>query len=444
MGLGTVVPMKTTLQILLLEDDIYFAHTLIDKLGEYGEVHTAHSLEQATEVLEQKKINVAFIDLHLSEDDSEAQGLKIVELCQEKSVTSLVLTHSRDQANIAKAYEFGCRHYFLKDDFVDQIHSRVGGLLQGIAQEGLLDYFQSDFITQDPVIASIVKFLIQKPKQSPERFMLVGPRGVRKAKLAKFIHKLNSNGEFIRLNLAEEDQHCWSPDYLKSLLEQAKEGTLFIQDIFQLIPRQQAILLNLLDDEKLTPANLVCSTKEDISEAISSGRFRTDLYFKIKGLDISIPGLSERPQDIPLLIEHYLVQAPRKILFDDHAMQLLVKYSWYGNTHELESLLYQLSMGDHGKIEAKHLPTHILLNQDPFLSEDEKNPAFLGKKHREFINEHGLPALINKFEKEALAYMLEESEGRINEVQRRLQISKSLLYRIMGDLKESGEAHVRQ
>jgi len=140
----------------------------------------------------------------------------------------------------------------------------------------------------------------------------------------------------------------------RGLFEMAAEGTIFLDEIADLPLSMQGKLLRFLQDkeyqriggtsQKKSNARIVVATNRDLYQAITQGKFRKDLYYRLKVLTIYIPPLRERREDIPLLIQHFLHKINREhhtrvLKIEDRAVQLLIHYDWPGNVREMENLL---------------------------------------------------------------------------------------------------------
>jgi DNA-binding NtrC family response regulator len=160
----------------------------------------------------------------------------------------------------------------------------------------------------------------------------------------------------------------------KGQLAAADGGTLFLDEIAELSPSAQAKLLRVLQEGTYTPVGsntavsvdirLVSATHRDLKRAIAEGRFREDLFFRIKVLDVQVPSLAQRPGDIPLLVEHFLrrfTTAERDVpRLTPRAWAALVHHRFPGNVRELEhAIQYALVVSGGREIGVEHLPDDI-------------------------------------------------------------------------------------
>ncbi|MBT3586469.1 MAG: sigma-54-dependent Fis family transcriptional regulator [Halobacteriovoraceae bacterium] len=451
--------METKLAILVVEDDPYFRKNLVSQLEPHGRVFAASGQEQALHWVKSRHLDVAFIDLNLSSTDI-LEGLKIISACKKQGVLPVVLTGHESKEIIGQAYQMGCSHYFSKIDFEDNIDDRIGSLLKTIKGNDLDKFFQEEFITSDPKLISRIKFVLEQPLDIDQKILITGPSGVGKTKVAKMLHaQLMPEAPFIHLNLSELSANLLESELFGhkkgaftgasedkiGLIERADGGILFLDEIGCIPLTIQKKLLKVIEEKSFSPVGsteirtssfqLISATCDDFAKLINNEEFRVDLYFRIKGLEINIPALKQRRGDVLPLIDFFISKSTKKIALNSEAEAALRLYDWFGNVRELENLVRELVGFSKGMVTINELPDYVIANENPTARELAVSDKYITKKMREHIKEQGLPALLNEIEKEAMDEALIECNGKINEVGRKLQISKSLLYRISKDLK---------
>jgi DNA-binding NtrC family response regulator len=227
----------------------------------------------------------------------------------------------------------------------------------------------SAIISRSPGMRRILQY-VETIAPSPRPVLITGETGTGKELLARAVHDLSGRrGEFVIVNAAGVDDHVFSDTlfgHLKGaytgaestragLVERAAGGTLFLDEIGDLGESSQIKLLRLLESEEYYPlgsdmpkrsdARLVAATNRDIRELEKGGKFRKDLFFRLRTHHVRIPPLRERKQDIPLLVEYFLGKAAnslgkRKPTPPPELFTLLDTYAFPGNVRELESLLF--------------------------------------------------------------------------------------------------------
>ena len=150
-------------------------------------------------------------------------------------------------------------------------------------------------------------------------------------------------------------------------LQRAHMGTLFLDEVGEMSPRMQALLLRFLENGEVQPlgadrprtrvdVRIIAATNADLDDRVASGRFRSDLLYRLRVVHLRVPPLRERPDDIPVLVEHFLKGAPVPLSISDAAMQLLVAHRWPGNVRELRNVVEQIVARTPGKVV---LPAHL-------------------------------------------------------------------------------------
>jgi two-component system nitrogen regulation response regulator GlnG len=199
---------------------------------------------------------------------------------------------------------------------------------------------------------------IRSASQIDARVMMTGESGVGKSFAANLIHQLSARrrAPFVVVNGA---------DAVDGLLQTARGGTLLFQDIESIPAEGQARMLNLLDCAAAPEHNvrLMTATNVHLFDRVQSGEFREDLFYRLNVIHLIIPPLRERPEDIPLMFQHYLalharLEAPPRL--STATRQRLVEYPWPGNVRELKAVTKNLSSRTLPDVlEPEHLPPTI-------------------------------------------------------------------------------------
>jgi DNA-binding NtrC family response regulator len=202
--------------------------------------------------------------------------------------------------------------------------------------------------------------------------LLLGETGTGKGLMAKTLHRYSGRHPFLAVNCGGFQESLFESelfghrrgaftgavDHKPGLFEAAHGGTLFLDEIGELQPALQAKLLQVLDSGEIRPigatsarkvdVRLVAATNVDLEDQVATGRFRQDLFFRLNVVAIRMPPLRERPEDIPLLLQHYLERfhvpgSPRK-RFSAEAFGQLESYAWPGNVRELANVVETASL----------------------------------------------------------------------------------------------------
>jgi len=273
--------------------------------------------------------------------------------------------------------------------------------------------------------------------------LITGENGTGKELVARMIHyhSARREGPFLEVNCAaipeelieselfghEKGAFTGASARRKGRFELADGGTLFLDEIGDMSPRIQAKVLRALEERRFTrvggtrdirvDVRLVAATNKDLSTEIRQGKFREDLFFRINVIPLHVPPLRERPEDVPLLVEHFLQRycsesgRPLKEISPE-AMEALQRYHWPGNVRELKNLMERLAiMVAHSKVELRDLPPEI---QAP-----------------EVVSGRSLRAAREEFERRYILRCLEECGYNISQTAEVLGIERAHLYRKM-------------
>lgn len=451
---------EAAVNILIVEDDRYFRLNLANQMRKFGKLVQASNVQTGIEAIEQNQIDLAFIDLNL-ENEKVLTGLNVLKAALAKNITTVILTGHNSKEVIHEAYEAGCHHYYTKSDFLDRLDEYVSPLIESLAGKKHEAFFNETFITRDELLKSKIKFLTTQARNIDQKILITGPTGVGKTKLAEYLHSFsNTQGPFVAVNLSEMPENLIESMLFGhkkgaftgavadkvGILSQVNGGTLFLDEIGATPIHLQAKLLKVIEEKVFTPVGsnekihtnfrLICATCENLIEKIHNKEMRLDFYFRIKGIEIDIPGLKQRRSDIEPLLDFFASQGPRKIAFSKGARRLLENYDWHGNIRELRDLVAEMRATTKGMITEELLPVHVRQNTNLFKINENEDKGFLTQKMRDAIKTFGLPFVIQEIEKEALLEARHEHGQHLNEIARRLQISKSVYYRIQDAIEK--------
>ena len=454
-------------KILIVEDDAFFRQSLSLELKKYGQVFQVDNLDDAKKALLMAKPNIALIDLNLTENKNQFEGLDVVSLCHEYGITPVVMTSHDSPEVIQSAFERGCAHYFAKSDVQDNLDLHLGRLLKSFDQDSFDSLLKEKFITTDRYLLSQLQQIKNLSLVDDTRLLITGATGVGKTLAAKIAHELwNPNAPFVHLNLSELPENLIESELFGhkkgsftgaiadkvGLMAKADGGTLFLDEIGTISLQLQKKLLRAIEDKTFTPVGatepqksnfrLISATCDDLAGQIERGEFRVDFYFRIKGIEVNLTSLKSRRQDILPLIDFFIQKSAKKIAFSSEAQDLLKQYDWPGNVREIEGFIKEVLAGANGLIQAKDLPRRVLGNNAP--TQNPIDSGLVTQKMRSFIKEHGLPSLIKAIEDEAFAEAWDQAAGKVNEITRELQLSKSMYYRIHNDWKANREGQYVQ
>lgn len=393
-------------RVLLVEDHRSHLRNFTSLLETIGgmEVHKATSLQEAREVLEQVLVDVAFIDLQLSEDTRNRDGLTLIEEIRGRYQTVPVVVSDHHQHNeVRDAMKLGAADYVLKTE----LEQRVPLILQGLRKEREREQELLDLRARglaDPNLGLIgtsvamqnlramIKKIAAKSQQKPVPVLVLGPTGSGKEVVAQAIHKQSAHPSepFLDLNcgaIAETLVESQLFGYVRGAFTGAERdqegylslvgrGTLFLDEVAELSPALQAKLLRVLETRTFRPVGptskeyqfrgrIVAATHADLAQRVREGSFREDLYQRLNVLLIRVPPLSDHREDIPILIQHFSEKQDRPLHFTPEAIELLRGRPWSGNVRELRNAMDRLAiLADDDPIDVQAVEHYLPLSPD--------------------------------------------------------------------------------
>lgn len=315
--------------------------------------------------------------------------------------------------------------------------------LEALRREIQQKYVVADIVGKSDALQKIFN-LLPDIAQSNSTVLIQGPSGSGKELLAKAIHQLSSRRDkpFVAINCSALPETLLESElfgYVRGAFTDAKKdkpgkfamadgGTLFLDEIGDLPLPVQAKLLRVLQEKNYEPlgsnilkklkARILSATNKNLKELVDQGRFREDLYYRLKVIPIDLPTLRERREDLPLLIEHFIrklnLQTGKKITqISPKALEVLMNYSYPGNIRELENILEHAFVLCHGPlVQLSHLPPELQGELHP----GHRSPLSTGHH-------------LKDQEEEMIRKILEKNQGHRARTARELGIHPTTLWR---------------
>ena len=442
--------------ILIVEDDPHVLLSYQEILKPSGyEVVTVDSGEAAERILRTSSIDVVITDRKMP----KMGGLEVLRIAKQvdPEIIVILITAYPTVDTAVEAMKFGACDYLIKPFSVEQLRAVVKETLEKRKTKeayGLLQSQRRSAFTVGGIVGQsrgLLKLLdeIRKVAAVSANVLILGESGVGKEPVARAIHENSARqGQpFVPLNCAaipetlleaelfgyERGAFTEAQSAKEGLLEAADGGTLFLDEFCELSPALQAKLLRTLEEgavrrlggRKPIPFDVrfVASTNRDIREEIRLGRFRQDLFFRINVLEIRVPPLRERREDIPLLVAHFLEEGSKgsgKAIegITPEAMEWLTQYDWPGNVRELKNAVGRaLAYATGPFITVQDLPEAILMAT-------ERQGRF--SSYREWREK-----ILERLEKEFLEKSIHEQGGNLTLAAKELGIHRSTLHRLI-------------
>jgi two-component system, NtrC family, response regulator AtoC len=391
---------KQTVGILVVDDERTLRFTLKEGLSDEGyRVETAADGAEALEKLEREEYQLVLLDQKLP-DVSGIELLKTIR-ARKRGIQVVMMTAYGQIPQAVEATKAGCYEYLSKPFELDHLKLILGNALaqarltEEVARLRDVDRRRtgSTLIVGGGSRMNKVMETIGKMAQSPTSTVLLqGETGVGKELLAREIHERSArrDGPFVELNCSAVAENLLESELFgheagaftdakrtkKGLMEMANLGTLFLDEIGEMSASLQAKLLRALELKRfrrvggtvdiVIDTRIVAATNRDLKAMVAQERFREDLYFRLNALQLLIPPLRERPEDIPPLIDHFVGHWNRELGRSvkgpsDEALDLLMAYRWPGNVRELRNVIERAILLESEEwILPEHLPVEIV------------------------------------------------------------------------------------
>ena len=448
-------------KILIADDDINIIASLKFVLSDEGmEIIAVTTPEAALENLKKQSVDLILLDMNFQQDTtSGAEGLQLVKAIDklDLAIPIIVMTGWATIDIAVEAMQAGAKDFIQKpwknERIISAIHnqlalSKLNKKAQRLNQQNKLLTSQAHPANRAGIIAnsSSMRTLLSTLEdlaQSDMSILLTGDNGTGKSMLASYVHSVSSrsNNSFVPVNMGAIPESLFESEmfgHVKGAFTDAKEnrigrfemaeqGTLFLDELANIPIAQQAKLLRVLEEQKFeavgsskslhADVRIISATNSDLLAAIANNTFRQDLYYRLNTVELKVPSLCERIEDVPVLAEHFLHNFSLKYNRDcpklsDTATIKLQQYTWPGNIRELSHLMERVLFTCKKEvIEAKDL----------LLADINVN-----------INSLDDPSLtMEELEKSALIRRLKSFSGNATETAKSLGLSRSGFYRRM-------------
>ncbi len=390
--------MKTT--VMVVDDELLIRKSLSKVLRARGfRVEVASTGGEGIEKVAEVHPQVMILDMRLPDTD----GLTVLKRVREMDplLQVIVITAFGDVQSAVDAMKLGACDFLRKPYELEDIALAVDSAGKTFRQASELDLYRrqawrnytgEEIVGVSPLMRD-VRGLIEKVVRSKATSVVIsGESGTGKELVARAIHYrsdrakrplMEINCSSFQENLLENElfghergAFTDASDIKKGLVELCDGGTLFLDEVADMQLPTQAKLLRFIDHRNFkrvggaqdiaVDIRIVAATNKDLEGEVRSGRFRHDLYFRLKVVRIHLPPLRDRGEDVLLLANHFLREFSRKFQkgFKDvapGALQLLNAYPWPGNVRELRNVIERVVLLEEGeRLEAEHLPPEVL------------------------------------------------------------------------------------
>jgi len=439
--------------VLVVDDERDHADGIVEALGKLPvKALAVYTGEHAVEVLRNQAVDVVVTDLKL---EGQVDGLDVLREVRRRgdSTEVILITAYATIENCKEAMRQGAFDYLVKPLDIDQLRA----LVEQAARKATAAHVQraeaedASFIFEgikglSPVMQGVFE-VVRRVAPTNISVLIEGPSGTGKELLARAIHNnsLRRDKPFKPVNCAGLTETLLESELFghlkgaftgantdrKGLFEIADKGTLFLDEIGDMPMTMQAKLLRVIEDGVVVPVGsskatvvdvrIISATNHSLTKLIERKKFREDLYFRIRGVNVVLPPLRERVDDIPILAAHFLREAVEetgsKVTgFTSAAMNILTGYEWPGNIRQLRNAVRTMVvMCDRDQIDVQDLPPEIAQRRQ--LPGASPVPASLAG------------VSLNELEKKAIVDTLARTQGNREQAAKILGIGERTLYR---------------
>jgi DNA-binding NtrC family response regulator len=468
--------MPELVQIVVIDDNARSLELLSAALSREGiRVHTANDPEAGLTLIQDLRPRLVITDLVMP----RLNGLQVLERAMkiDPAIDVILMTAHYTTETAVEAIRKGAADYLEKPVKLALLRQRVSSLLDAAQQRQravTLGTYGSDAVRFEGLIARSPQMWevfarLQRIAPHYRSVLINGPTGSGKDLLAQALHRLSGvKGKYVVLNCSAVVETLFESELFghvrgaftgaerdkAGLFELADEGTLFLDEIGDMPMSTQAKLLRAVQNQEITrvgslagrKANvrIIAATHKNLPQAIRDKVFREDLFYRLSMVEIVAPSLRERPEDLPLLVRHFLQRFSEEYGktingVTPRAMLLLERYPWPGNVRELEHAIGHACMMATGKIiDSPDLPERLLKTaDDPGMPSHADMGRYPSAKMNTGADEnsHGLAAQ----ERELVIRALAETEGNQSHAAKRLGIGRDALRYKM---KKHGLSHL--
>ena len=325
-----------------------------------------------------------------------------------------------------------------------------------VIPNSFIEFKTDNIITTNENMLNIINVCLRIAK-SEAPILITGESGVGKELLSELVHNQSNRKKapFVKVNCAAIPDNLKESEFFgyepgsftgaskygkKGFVETAQNGTLFLDEIAEMPLNLQSTLLRVLQDGRFVKiggckeikadVRIICATNNDLSKMVEEGLFRNDLYFRLNVIPITIPPLSQRKDDIPLLSLYYIhyfnEQYNTKKRLSQKAIEALTDLPWTGNVRELKNTIERLvliTLDD--IIDSKHLQyVESISKKDNYLHYANQELSTIEDKS-------SLKEIMENYEKDVIKRSVEK-HGSIRKAAKALQVNASTLSRKMG------------
>jgi len=385
-------------KLLIVDDEKIAMKNLEHVMKKEGyDVTASQSGSNALTLLEKQPFDVVLTDLRMEKVD----GMQILKRCRENHPDTevILVTGYATLENAVEAMKHGAFYYLAKPYRLEEVRKVVAEALEKIRlkreNRSLREQVESyqgkvRILTQDAAMQHLLD-MARQIAPTDCNILITGESGTGKELFARYLHHHSRReaGPFVAVNCGAFNEELLANELFghikgaftgahadkKGLLEAASGGTLFLDEITEMSPTMQVKLLRVIQEKEVLPlgattpvkvdVRFIAATNRDVQEMVKQGGFRQDLYFRLNVVNLHIPALSARKEDVPLLAHHFLLKHAafmnKEVTeISPDTLDLLKVYDFPGNVRELENIIERgVALTNSHGIEPAQLPDDL-------------------------------------------------------------------------------------
>ncbi len=439
-------------RILIVDDEENIINSMTPILQDEGHVvFSGKNGEEALSFLKKNEVDLIILDVWLP----DADGIELLEKIKKMYPESAaIMISGHGSIDIAvRSTRIGAFDFLEKPPSLDRLVTSVSNALEQVRlRRENIKLKKKSFVDDDMIGYSNpvneIKDIIKRAAKTNARVLITGESGTGKELVAKAIFQLSNRSDkpFLKMNCAaipdelieselfghERGSFTGAVGRRLGKFELADGGTLFLDEVCDMSLSAQAKVLRVLQEQQFervggsetitVDVRVIAATNVDIPTAISEGKFREDLYYRLNVIPIHVPRLTERKEDIEVLINYFIERfsqehgTGKKIITED-GMEFLREYPWPGNVRELKNIIERVV---------------IMVSTEEIKAEDiKKNIGSGGKDQLRGVNYAGgsLKETRESFEKDFIIAALKKNEGNVSVTAKELDIERTNLHR---------------
>ena len=449
-------------RILVVDDDPVTCELLCEVFSHEGfDTSFEHSGEEVLSALSVSRPDLLLSDIRMK---TRLDGLSLLELVRRDypGIPVVLMTAFGSIETAIRSVKEGAFDYISKPFNLDELVAIARQALANVSKRQPSAVLEdegrtSGLIGRSPSMLEVYK-MIARVSDSSAAILVTGESGTGKELVARAIHTHSprAGAPFVAVNCGALTETLLESELFghvkgsftgatgnkRGIFEHAGEGTVFLDEVSETSPGLQVKLLRVLQEREVVPvggsevikvrARVIAASNNDLEKLSAAGAFRRDLLYRLNVIQMHLPPLRERRDDIPLLVAHFIhkpsLNGQRPVTIEEEVMRALYAYSWPGNVRELENVIERaITLSQGGRITLNDLPAGVSLeysgNGTPPLSADDWDDLF-----------SGLPSL-DELERRYILHVLEATGSNRKRAAEILGINRKTLYRMAARFK---------